>query len=230
MAGEIGYNGFRVRVYDKNSNKTLTDCVVVATHNGIKYSLPYDQSQGDNRLEVASVGQVDDYTLEVTCDGYHSYVTSANTYNIVQVPLSPKLSVLEQCNKIQKIKDDIKVAMTDMGVACDDVLSSYATLIENNFARRVSIEVRTPALAVGMTFEIPYYNYKSTVGAAYEIAGIQPNGDVFYTSFYTGGFYSSILDNIQDVGGIARWQGKWKFKREEDGTKKYVITIEKKLR
>ena len=177
MAGEIGYNGFRVRVYDKDTNKTLTDCVVIATHNGKKYTLPYDQSHGDNRLEVASVGETDDFTLEVTRDGYHPYATSTNTLFVVQVPLSPKLPVLEQCNKIQKIKDDIKDAIQGKGVACDDVFNSYAARIASISSPKIQEEKwwEENGLSGNGTFEIypdEGYDAMSSVMFSYECVTI----------------------------------------------------------
>lgn len=106
MAGQIGYNGFRVMVRDKNSSRILTNCVVVATYNDVKYNLPYDQSHSDYRLEVANVSPIDTYALEVTCDGYYSYAASlVEASAIHQVELSPKIPILEQLNKLQKNKE-----------------------------------------------------------------------------------------------------------------------------
>lgn len=227
MAGQIGYNGFRVRVYDNNSAKTLTDCVVVATHNGKKYNLPYDPSQGDNRLEVASVGLTDDYIVEVTRSGYRSYTKLENTGSIVQVPLHPMLPILEQCNILQKIKENIKDAITDKGVYCDDNFNLYAGCIEE-FVPKVHYDIKAPVLAVGMTFEVPYYEKKGLGGVVYEIMGTQPNRHRFYFSFYTSG--SSILEiqNMDNEGMVTWWQGNYKFKTDGTGAK-YIVTNDKQL-
>lgn len=115
--------------------------------------------------------------------------------------------------------------MAELGVDGGDKMSFYATHIENGFAPRVNFSIDTSALAVGMTFEIPYYRIKALVGVVYEVDGVQPNGSIFNLKFYTIG--SSIVDIMDSESGTF-WQGNYKYKKDETG-EKYIVTIDKQL-
>lgn len=153
MAG-MDFNGFRVQVFDKRTHKQLTDCTVIAIHNGVTYNLPYNQSMGDYRLEVASVGPRDSFTVEVTRDGYIKYSSSANTFLITQVAISPIVPVLQQCDEILASKAAIKAAIQVMGVSCGDTLAEYANRIKAIFTEPEELEVPIDTIAVGTTFTI----------------------------------------------------------------------------
>lgn len=130
MAGEIDFNGFRIDVYDKSTKKVLTDCVVIATYNGVNYSVPYVQSVGRYQLEVSSVPSEVNYPFTITRDGYTDYSASANTHTVAQAYISPKIPVLQQCDEILASKAAIKAAIQEMGVSCDDTLAEYANRIK----------------------------------------------------------------------------------------------------
>lgn len=154
MAGEIDFNGFRVQVYDKRTKKQLTDCTVIATHNGVKYTVPYVQSENRYQLEVASVGPRDSFTVEVTRDGYIKYNASSNTGTITQVYISTIVPVLQQCDEILASKAAIKAAIQYMGVSCDDTLAEYANRNKAIIVEPKEIDVPIDTIAVGTTFTI----------------------------------------------------------------------------
>lgn len=153
MAAE-DLNGFRLFVYDKYTKVELTDCVVTATYNGVKYSIPYVKDYAMYRLEVSSVPTTAAYTFEVTRDGYTNYSASSNTANIAVVYISPKISTLERCDKILASKAAIKAAIQEMGVSCDDTLAEYANRIKAIFTEPEEVEVPIDTIAVGTTFTI----------------------------------------------------------------------------
>lgn len=154
MAGEIDFNGFRIDVYDKSTKKVLTDCVVIATYNGVNYSVPYVQSVGRYQLEVSSVPTTAAYTFEVTRDGYTNYSASSNTHTVAQAYISLKIPVLQQCDEILASKAAIKAAIQEMGVSCDDTLAEYANRIKAIFIEPEELEVPIDTIAVGTTFTI----------------------------------------------------------------------------
>lgn len=131
------------------------------------------------------------------------------------------MATTEKLDSILNSKNAIKKAITDKGVACDDVLSSYATTIEENLTPIHKIEIHTANLAVGMTFEVPYGK-----GGAFEIIGEQSSGAYFYTSFYTKGVSPAEELRIQDVGTPANWKGTWAYDWK---TKKMTISITEQL-